>query len=101
MRIYKDIFMEDYHSQECCEEVYADFSALNDTDFKEQMKKIKPTFDQVVNSIEKLSYGFRVMGYFIPCYDIQNGYYSSKLELIITCEKEKFVIDISDCELHQ
>jgi len=100
MRIYNDIDIDDFHSQDCCEQVYADFSALNDTGFENEMKRIKPTFEQVVASIEKLSYGFRVMGYFVPCYDIQNGYYSNNLEIRITEKGKKFVIDVSDCQSH-
>jgi hypothetical protein len=98
MRVYGDIYIDAIHHQSCCEDVYADFSALEDTDFQQQMNKIKPTFEQVVSSIEKLDYGFRVMGYFIPCYNIQNGYYSNNLELQITENNKKFELDISDCE---
>lgn len=66
----------DNHEQDCCENVYANFKALKDQGIKEkEFKKIK--IDGVKNS------GFKLNGYFIPCYNEQNGYYASNLELII------------------
>ena len=34
--------------------------------------------------------------FFIPCYNSQNGYYSSELELILKRGKAKEVMDISE-----
>jgi hypothetical protein len=66
-----------YHNQDCCENVYADFRQLLDTtilveDFKRlYMQGIKDT-------------GVRLNGYLIPCYNYQNGYYSSDLTIIVS-----------------
>ena len=81
-----------YHNQDCCENVYADFESIKDTsamshDFKDQV------------NIEKVEgSGFRIEGYFIPCYNEQNGYYSSELDLIVLYPNgDEEIIDISEC----
>lgn len=67
----------DNHNQDCCEHVYADWNQLEDTDIKSKnFRKIK--IEGVKGS------GFRINGYFVPCYNSQNGYYGSDLELEIT-----------------
>jgi len=59
------------HDQDCCEQVYADFNSLKDQDIK------KKTFKEIKIRGVRGS-GFRLNEYFIPCYNEQNGYYSSK-----------------------
>lgn len=78
------------HDQDCCENVYADFNALKDTDiFDKEFKDVK--IEGVNGS------GIKMNGYFIPCYNEQNGYYSSNLEIVIkSLGKDKKVIDISE-----
>lgn len=82
--------IEDNHSQDCCEHVYADWKQLEDTDIlSKEIKKIK--IEGVKDS------GFRLNGYFVPCYNSQNGYYGSDLALNITHSNgENVEIDISD-----
>ena len=84
--------IKDFHIQDCCESVCADFEALEDTTFNPD--------DITYETLEidtNLDHGFIINGYFVPCYDIQNGYYSGNLELIITKPNgEKECIDISD-----
>lgn len=82
--------IEDNHDQDCCEHVYADWKQLNDTDImSKDFAEIK--IEGVKDS------GFRLNGYFVPCYNSQNGYYGSNLELIITNpSKDKKIMDISD-----
>lgn len=69
--------IEFHHEQDCCETVYADLTALEDTGFFE---------DETINKdnlkIELVKdYGVKVNGYSIPCYNYQNGYYSSSIEI--------------------
>lgn len=81
-----------YHSQDCCESVWADFHSLvgqpriDYVDFPEDLDiEVVPDF------------GFRMNKYFVPCYNQQNGYYSSSLSLIIEKPSgEKKEISISD-----
>ncbi len=88
-----------YHDQDCCESVYADWKSLKD---QYLIGNNSPDFSDI--TIEKVANsGFRLIdsnknGYFVPCYNYQNGYYSSNLSLTIerTNQKEE-VIDISDC----
>lgn len=83
-----------YHEQDCCENVYADFEILNtynlstktgkeinikEIDFEEDMQHlIEGIKDTGFNMISKIGEKF-----FIPCYNEQNGYYGSNLELIL------------------
>lgn len=67
----------DYHVQDCCESVYADFSNLDSDiknyDFKEI--KIKP----VKNGFK---FGDSRRMFFVPCYNEQNGYYGDDLTIM-------------------
>lgn len=83
--------IRDYHEQECYESVYADFTALEDTSIFEL------DFDRIeVEHVE--GSGFRLNGFFIPCYNRQNGFYSSYLSLIITHpDGREEIVDISYC----
>jgi len=95
-----NIIIEDHHEQDCCEHVYADFSALEDTTFFDELKGKNLTAKEVANNIELVEgKGFRIFGYFVPCYNVQDGYYSSNLTLIITEEhgKNKIKIDLTNC----
>lgn len=89
------VVISDFHDQDCCEHVYADWKALKD----------QPVMDEEFNDIviEKVAgSGFRLIAanknaYFVPCYNCQNGYYSSDLELIVQKGRSRITIDISDC----
>lgn len=104
--------LEQYHSQDCCEHVYADFNVLDnynlstvtgktidirDIDFEERIENlIQPVQSAGFNMVSKIGEKF-----FVPCYNEQNGYYSSDLELTLRRPvafgnvEEK--IDITDC----
>lgn len=88
-----------YHEQDCCEHVYADFSVMK---YHRDIIGAKVR-DITIKSIEEM--GFLIcfcVGYdeyvkvFIACYNSQNGYYSSNLELIIENGEVSTKIDISD-----
>lgn len=99
--------LEYYHEQDCCEHVYADFDILSnynlstktgktinikEIDFKEELEElIEGIQEQGFNMVSKIGEKF-----FIPCYNEQNGYYSSELELILRKGKTKEIIDISN-----
>lgn len=99
--------LESYHEQDCCEHVYADFEILKDynvstktgktinikdIDFEEHLEYlIQGIENEGFNMISKIEEKF-----FIPCYNSQNGYYSSELELILKRGKVKEVMDISE-----
>ena len=91
-----------YHDQECCEDVYADFKGM-------QVMGVQPEnfvyayeldfFENVLDSIVPIDgLGFYLVSkqgicILVPCYNDQNGYYSSDLTL---CYKGK-KMDISEC----
>lgn len=88
-----------YHSQDCCEHVYADFEVLKsynlstktgktinikDIDFKENLQNLIEGINEAgFNMISKIGEKF-----FVPCYNVQNGYYNDKLELILQINKK-------------
>ena len=81
----------DYHDQDCCESVYADWKQLDDTGiledtFKELVITGNPELGIVLNG----TYG-------IPCYNEQNGYYSDDLSIIVEQPgRPSIEIDISN-----
>lgn len=78
-----------YHRQACCEKVYADFKAIKDTpliSYKFKSIIIEPVFGS----------GFKLNGELIPCYNIQNGFYSDELIIWIMKDNKLIVsIDLS------
>lgn len=90
-----------YHSQDCCESVYGDFSIMKY--YKEEI--IGKEFNNlIIKSVEDMGFliVFELNAYgdsrkaFIPCYNRQNGYYSSNLELSIKIGETETKIDISN-----
>lgn len=79
----------DKHEQDCCEAVYAEWEAL---------------IEQVFSSSEYRELeiwghgglGIIINSFTVPCYNIQNGYYSSQLSLIITKQGVQTEVDISE-----
>lgn len=84
----------DYHIADCCENNYADWEQLEESalsyDFDEDSFKIVPN-----------DYGFRFgdksRTFFVPCYTIQNGYYSSDVT-IVYCDKDDKIINEENIE---
>lgn len=82
-----DIELSDMHVQDCCESVYADWSVAEN--YKDQLKG---KTDQIqIRGVAEDGFIIDFSGYysnpltkiFVPCYNSQNGYYSSGLELVI------------------
>lgn len=83
------ISLESYHESDCCENVYADFGVarhfMGEVDGKflaklvikgvEELGFLLCFFDSIYSQVGKKL--------FIPCYNSQNGYYSSNLALVI------------------
>jgi len=70
----------DYHEQDCCEYVYADFEQLKTTAIMNEVFKR----EDLLNMVGVKDNGIKLKSYMIPCYNEQNGYYSDQLELIVT-----------------
>ena len=79
------------HEQDCCEEVYADLTALEDTGFATDTTITKETLQ--IEIVE--GYGIRLNGYGIPCYNNQNGYYNSYITIYVNDEAIK-TFDVDD-----
>ena len=99
--------LEYYHEQDCCEMVYADFEVLKSYNVSTKTgKNIKIEEIDFSKNLKEIAVGVEKMGFnmiskigekfFIPCYNDQNGYYSSDLELILYKEKTKEIMDISE-----
>jgi hypothetical protein len=74
------------HEQDCCERVWADFKSLETTAAMSYNFPTNPKIELVPDA------GIKIEGFFIPCYDAQNGYYSSNLTLYMNGHE----VDISD-----
>lgn len=64
----------DEHSQDCCEGVYADWTAA----FADNVA-LEPFTTLTIRGLPGA--GIRINDVFVPCYNSQNGYYSSNLML--------------------
>jgi hypothetical protein len=84
-----------YHSQDCCESVYADFTVLEYAKKELEGKKFGSFAITGVDSMGFLLH-FGDKKFFIPCYNHQNGYYSSDLHLIVKKGNTETKIDISN-----
>lgn len=95
------------HQQDCCESVYADFDILKTYNVSTKTGKninIKEIdFCENLNELIEgiIACGFNMISkigekFFIPCYNIQNGYYSSDLKLVLQKNDKKEIMDISD-----
>lgn len=90
-----DLVLTSEHEQDCCENVYADFSVL-----KYHKDLIgKPIGGLTIKQVTGMGFllCFADEKIFIPCYNYQNGYYSSRLSLSIGDGKTTTKIDIGEC----
>ena len=83
------LMIEDYHEQDWCENVYCDFGQV------EELFKTTEFTSLVIEAV--VGAGIKINGFFIPCYDEQNGYYSSNLRLEIRFNDKVNKVDITDC----
>ena len=60
--------------QDCYSTNYADFTSLKDTGFEDNLYRM------II--IETVELGVKINGYFVPCYSMQNGYYSTQIDII-------------------
>ena len=71
--------IEYHHSQDCCEDNYADFSQLEE-------EALEYTFNSDLKFEFVDESGFRFGDerrmFFVPCYSNQNGYYSSDISIV-------------------
>lgn len=91
-----------HHDQNCCERVYADFSNVKHHSNRIVGKNIKLLEIKGVPQIGFLlcfynhdSYPYISEKILVPCYNEQNGYYSSDLELEIKQGEKITKIDIT------
>lgn len=73
------------HEQDCCEYNYADFMQLEET-----AMNCKFPEDLIFEKVVK--YGFRFGGigtpmFFIPCYSVQNGWYTTEIDIYFDDKK--------------
>lgn len=79
--------MTDVHFQDCCENVYADWGHLKNE------AGIDHNFDEDSFYVMKVEHGFRFgdgsISFFVPCYNEQNGYYNSDLDIEVCRKNQK------------
>jgi len=102
------------HDQDCCEHVYADLNYLknslqnpplaNKDSFEFDNLVIKSVKEEGVvfffsgNLCNGISNLYNRIGFFIPCYNEQNGYYSNDLHLSVTYEGIEHSIELQEKE---
>lgn len=73
------------HNDECCERNYADFEQLDDIARNTEFDTNNMLFEAVPES------GFRFGNtnkmFFIPCYSVQSGYYTTDIDIYYNEEK--------------
>lgn len=84
-----------YHTADCCEHNYADFTQLEDTGIENEEFEFNTKMFEF-----KDGEGFRLVAksgnkYFVPCYSCQNGYYSSDLDIIFNNRTGKYIVNIN------
>lgn len=92
------IHIKDHHTQDCCEQVYADWNYILDF-----IATDEPDWSQFTSAslsmVEDAGFLISFLGdsdktsFFVPCYNEQDGYYSSDLALIV----DGVEYDISSC----
>ena len=84
------MILEDYHEQDCCEDVYADWESMQIMGERERNYVNAADLDFFENILESIvpieGLGFYIVTkqgicILVSCYNQQNGYYSSDLEL--------------------
>lgn len=97
--------LRDFHSQDCCESVYADWEYMDhmlpeltrgDTYVGMTIKGV-PDMGLLLCFVEDYGLGTKL---FLPCYNSQNGYYSSNLMLLVRSHLDENgqEFDITDYE---
>jgi|GEM_PF-2642759 len=96
------------HHQDCCESVYADFDVfkhyINDIQAMSDIEQIRIKGIEGEGFVIFFEGDFSVwgdyydqkVGVFVPCYNSQNGYYSSQLDLLIESEVGNYKIDLTE-----
>lgn len=97
------VILKDYHDQDCCESVYADFGNIN-----HYLSQLTAEYEQIViEGVKDMGFliGFKskyrdvypLENILIPCYNEQNGYYSDSLSLqIIYPDGKEKQVDITE-----
>jgi hypothetical protein len=67
-----------HHDPDCCEDNYADFEQLEDGAFKYDFK-LPLKFEAIEDA--GFRFGDKNRLFFVPCYSVQNGYYSSEITI--------------------
>lgn len=84
-----------YHCQDCCEDVYAAFDEIEEVAMEHEFHE-----PLIFESVKDYGFRFGNKEYMVsvPCYNIQNGYYSDDLEIkygmetvIEDCEKQDHI----------
>jgi hypothetical protein len=95
------ISLTDYHEQDCCEYVYADWAYTKP--FLEQDFEVKVWSKLEVLGLAELGFLLKfsddrasTMSFTVPCYNDQNGYYSDNLALKIKTDDANTEVDLQN-----
>lgn len=79
------IKLEDHHDQDCCESVYADWDYTKlfiEQDFSPKYYESLHVYGVPEGGILLRFFAeSNTLSFFVPCYNVQNGYYGSNLDL--------------------
>lgn len=93
-----DLKLSAYHSQDCCENVFADFSIFNF--YKDQIINTYVN-NLIIKGVENVGFivcfgDYPLSKVLVTCHNSQNGYYSNQLDLEIKYQGQKFSVDLQE-----
>jgi len=94
------VLISDEHEQDCYEQVYADWEQLDA--YAQAIKDGGPYTGLTIKGIPEMGIllvfekALLPVKVFVPCYNKQNGYYSSDLALSVTYSGQGATYDVSD-----
>lgn len=96
--------LESHHDRDCCEHHELDPTGIDLKEVEDLEFDLTRPLEELIERVE--GYGIRLISsnnfpLSIPAYGYNNGYYSDQLELILTVNGKKQILDITECQSYK